>query len=280
MLLKLTLVSLVLVFSACSSIATDNYSYEVIDELSLSEELKETSGLYCPVEDVVYTVNDSGNAPIIYKLNGKGKIQNKLKLDVKNHDWEAITGDAKYYYVGDIGNNSGKRQFVEIHKVLKGKSSQVIQTTKVYYDNNPIEQHKYQGHDFDAESLVSVEDKLYMFSKSWLTGVLSVYKVSKDLAEQRVETLIQIEGLPGIITGSDYDPINQRFVLAGYALKGVGILYPFITILDNQFNIAKSFPLENYNQVEGICSTPSGDIWITQESSFLSSQKLVKLRIN
>jgi hypothetical protein len=280
MFLKFALVLLVVVLSACSSLATDTHNYKVIDAVSLSDELKETSGLYCPEQDVAYTVNDSGNAPIIYKLNGTGEIQAKLNLNVKNQDWEAITGDAKYYYVGDIGNNSGKRQFVKIHTVQKRKSPQVIKTTTVYYDHNPIEQHKYQGHDFDAESLVSVDDTLYMFSKSWLTGVLSVYKVSKDLAEQRVKALIQVEGLPGIITGGDYDPINQRFVLVGYALKGVGNLYPFITILDKQFNITKSFPLENYNQVEGICSTPNGDIWITQERSFLSSQKLVKLRIN
>lgn len=276
---KVVVICAVGFLSACSSFVSNNPNYQVIAEINLSSELKETSGLYCPKQGVAYTINDSGNAPIIYRLDENGKIQDKLQLNVKNQDWEAINGDDQYYYIGDIGNNSGKRQFVKIHTVAKGKSPQVSKTLQVTYTNNPIDQHNYQGHDFDAEALVSVEDKLYLFSKSWLTGTLSVYEISKEKLEQTVAPFTEIKGLPGMVTGSDYDSLNQRFILAGYALKGVGRLYPFITIVDNQFKMAKSFPLDNYNQVEGVCATPSGEIWITQESSFLSGQKLVKLKL-
>jgi hypothetical protein len=88
-----------------------------------------------------------------------------------------------------------------------------------------------------------------------------------------------IEGLPGIVTGGDFDNKNNRFILVGYELKRLGSFYPFIAIVNKDLTLNKFFELPGYGQVEGICVTPSGEVWFTQESSFFSDHKLVKLKV-
>jgi streptogramin lyase len=41
----------------------------------------------------------------------------------------------------------------------------------------------------------------------------------------------------------------------------------------------KSFALPDYGQVEGMCVTPNAEVWFTQEGSFFSNHKMVKLKI-
>ncbi|MBL4629618.1 MAG: hypothetical protein JKY14_00095 [Paraglaciecola sp.] len=269
----------------CSSLATNTPNYILIEENYLSGELKETSGLYCPEVGSAYTVNDSGNKPIIYHIDSKGRIIDTIPISSENKDWEALTGDGQNFYVGDVGNNNGKREFVQIHivpktvpKIAQHSEKKVI-TSELFYKNNSIKNNEYLDHDFDAEALVSVDDHLFLFSKSWHTGTLFVYKINKAEPKQFIEHVSEIEGLPGVVTGGDFDRTNNRFILVGYELKSFGRFYPFITILNKDFSLQKSYKLAEYGQVEGVCVTPNGDIWFTQEGSFLSHNKMVKLNI-
>lgn len=279
MLYKLLIILSLNFLLACSSLAIDNVNYQVLDEVDLGLELKETSGLFCSEQGNAYTVNDSGNKSTIYKINAKGEVLNKQDIDIKNRDWEAITGDDNHFYIGDIGNNNGKRKFVQIHTIEKDSVAKPKKISKVTYLDNSIKKNEYLNHDFDAESLVKMKGKFYLFSKSWRTGILFIYSVSPEVADQKVRAISEVRGLPGIITGGDYDENLERFILAGYELKGLGSFYPFIAILNNDFELIKTFSLEDYEQVEGLCVTPNGDIWITQEGSFFSKQKLIKLKI-
>jgi hypothetical protein len=195
-------------------------------------------------------------------------------------DWEALTGDKTHFYIGDVGNNNGKRKVVQIHALPKQTSAAAVTTSKISYVNNSVKKNENLNHDFDAEALINQDDNLFLFSKSWNTGTLFIYKLSKDLPKQSIAPISSIDGLPGMITGGDYDKKNKRFVLVGYELKGLGIFYPFITILDEQLNLIKNIDISDFQQVEGVCVTPNGDIWFTQEGGFFSSQKLVKLRVN
>jgi hypothetical protein len=206
------------------------------------------------------------------------------EITKENRDWEALTGDDEFYYIGDVGNNSGKRQFVQIHAVPKKndearKSKKNIKTTKVFYKNNSIKNNEYLNHNFDAETLISLSENLFLFSKSWNTGTLFIYQLDKNKSKQHVEHVTQIEGLPGIVTGGDFDIKNNRFILVGYELKSIGNFHPFVTVLNKDLTLRKSFELAGYGQVEGMCVTPNGEVWFTQEGSFFSSQKLVKLNI-
>lgn len=280
--LRLVLFIAINLLVACGSLATSHPNYIVLEENNLPDELKETSGLYCPEIGSAYTVNDSGNKPIIYTIDAFGQIMDEKILSVKNTDWEGLTGDGQHFYIGDVGNNSGKRKFVEIYTVPKlgSKYKTNITTTELFYNNNSVKNNEYLNHDFDAETLINVDNSLFLFSKSWNTGTLFIYQLNKIEPKQFVEPLSEIKGLSGVITGGDFDSKNNRFILVGYEVNGMGGFYPFITILDNDFTLLNTFGLSGYGQVEGVCVAPNGEIWFTQESSFFSVHKLVRLKIS
>jgi hypothetical protein len=72
--MKVLVLTGVLLATACSSMASDRPGYTLIKEFILPPELAETSGLFCPDQNSIYTLNDSGNEPIVYKLNLVGEI--------------------------------------------------------------------------------------------------------------------------------------------------------------------------------------------------------------
>lgn len=73
-----------------------------------------------------------------------------------------------------MGNNNGQRGFVQIHTVPKqnDKKSNDVETFKIFYVNNTLETSQYLNHDFDAETLVNVDDSLFFFLK---VGILAAY---------------------------------------------------------------------------------------------------------
>ena len=275
---KVFVVAGMLLASACTSLASDEPGYTLVKQFSLPAELAETSGLYCADQNSLYTLNDSGNKPILYQLNVLGEIQQQLEVGAKNRDWEALTGDDEHVYIGDIGNNNGKRKFVEILVLDKKLSDpKVLRTLRVTYLNNAIDKNEYLNHDFDAEALVSVDDKLILLSKSWQSTHLQIYELSKTELNQKVQPIATVEGLPGVVTGVDYNKLTREFIVVGYSLQGFGSFLPFIAKLDRQYKVLASYPLSGFNQVEGVCVSPNGEVWISQESSFFSIQKLAKL---
>ena len=276
--IKILVFAGVLLTTACSSFATDKPGYTVVKQFNLAPELAETSGLYCPEQNSLYTINDSGNKPIIYELNVLGEIQQQVEIDAKNRDWESLTGDEQSFYVGDIGNNNGKRKFVEIYVVdKKTNKTSVSRTLQIYYRNNSLNKNEYLNHDFDAEAMVSVDDKLILLSKSWQSNNLHIYELSKTELVQKVVPVATLEGLPGIVTGVDYNKYTKEFVIVGYSLYGLGNFSPFIVKMDSHYNLIASYPLKGFNQVEGVCVSPNGEVWLSQESSFFSTQKLAKI---
>ncbi|TDO71526.1 hypothetical protein EV143_108181 [Flavobacterium chryseum] len=85
----------------------------------LSDSIKETSGLIS-FDGLFWTHNDDHDKTI-YGLDSLGKIRKKIILEnVINHDWEEISQDSSYLYIGDFGNNfSGSRANLQILKIEK-----------------------------------------------------------------------------------------------------------------------------------------------------------------
>ncbi|MDO6561197.1 hypothetical protein [Paraglaciecola chathamensis] len=277
-----TWLALALSFVSINSCAIAGQSkFSVVETLSLPGTLEESSALYCESLDRVYSLNDSGNAPIVFQLNEKAEIvSERTPKNVKNRDWEALTADDTFFYVGDIGNNRGTRKNVLIYKFPRSEGDAgKTQTLSVSYAGNQPKENESLNHDFDAEALVAVDDHLVLFSKSWLTDKLRVYLVDKNESKQKLSANITVEGIPGVITGADYDKMNKRYVLVGYPSKRVGFGDPFMVLLDDNFALIDTISLAGYGQVEGVCAHPSGQIWFTQESSIFSSSKLVKLTL-
>ena len=118
----------------------------------LSQQLEETSGLYC-TDDRLFTINDSGNEAKVFELNYDGLVTQTYPLPLRNIDWEAITGDDEFLYIADIGNNKGKRETLMVHKVSRRDYNHVDSFSIQYAGNEPSDNFPY-AHDFDAEAMV------------------------------------------------------------------------------------------------------------------------------
>lgn len=271
-LVRCLMLALTVVFS--TSCATQSVpGVQILQQHNLGAELAETSGLWCDSQHL-YTVNDSGNLAIIYQLDNSAKILKRMQLDVKNRDWEALSADAQAWYVADIGNNYAKRKQIQLYQVPRTEALSQIKTIELHYPESQQELVAY-GHDRDAEALVVNGDALVMFSKSWLSEIAHVYVLNKKDSKQNLIASHHVEGLPGMVTGATYIEGTDHYVLVGY--EGSGIFTPFIARLNPDFTLYDYYKLPSLGQVEAVCSQPDGKLWLTQESSFLSSAKLVNI---
>lgn len=263
---------------ACSTTTTASSDrLKVLAEHGLIAELGETSGLYCS-QGKHYTIADSGNSPSLYAIDSQGTITNRVEVAKKNRDWESITGDDEYLYIGDFGNNAGKRNDLLIYKIRRSDLKQESKLT-FSYNQYDIRKNEAYAHDYDAEAMVSVNDKLVLFSKSWLTNVVNIYHLDKSTTNQQLVPFKRLKGLPGVVTGADWDNVNQQFVLVGYNSNAFGITDPFIALLSEDYELQETFILKGFGQVEGLCVKPNSEIWITQENAPFSMAKLVKLQL-
>lgn len=266
-LFKFALIPVLLVFvSACAvQYPTPNAQLQIKSIVELPKELSETSGLFCDV-DGMYSLNDSGNAPIIYRINYQGEIIERTRLPLTNKDWEAITADASSFYIADVGNNKGKREQVEIHKVNRSNVNDITTITLKYEGNDASNNIPY-AHDFDSEAMVKHGDDLLLFSKSWKTGITHVYKVNEGEIEQTISTFASIDGLPGVVTGVDFDQHQNKFVITGYKSDPFGNFSTFMAQISKDFTLLDVWPLEQYKQVEGICVDNNDMYWFSEEAT-------------
>jgi len=271
-------ISLLLLPAACSSTDSGNDSgIEVLEDIVLDEQLVETSGLYCDTNHI-FTINDSGNSPDLFTLDTSGTIVNREQLPHKNTDWESITADSEFFYIGDFGNNAGKRTDLAVLKVSRADPGNIT-PLPVNYEGYDIGKNEYYAHDYDAEAMVSQGDHLVLFSKSWLTRVVKVYLLDKAQTTPLLSPVAEISGIPGVVTGADFDAQNNRYVIVGYTSNALGMFKPFIATLTAEFDLISTHKLNGYGQVEGLCIRERNTIWLTQESSPLSDAKLIKVKL-
>ena len=275
----LTLWLAVFTLPACS--ASDPFpklTVEVLDSQRLDTRLEETSGLVCTGDSAI-TLNDSGNTAALFRIDKQGRIQNRYPLDFDNKDFEAVTADEDYFYIGDIGNNRGKRPYVNVRQVARSDFTKRQTLRLTYADNTPDNNLPYM-HDYDAEALVNQNDHLLLFSKSWASESVKVYQVAKDKKNQNLTPVAQIDGLPGLVTGADWDAEHRRFVVVGYEHSPIGLFQPFVALVSADFVIEGVARLEQFGQVEGVCVNNASQIWLTQESTPLDSARLGIISIN
>ena len=85
---------------------------------TLPEGVPESSGLIS-YNNRLITHNDSGNSPRLYELDTlSSQIIRTITINnASNVDWEDLTQDDSYIYIGDFGNNSKKRKKLDIYNV-------------------------------------------------------------------------------------------------------------------------------------------------------------------
>ena len=209
-----------------------NYSPVLLID-DLPNTVRETSGLIY-FAGGIWTHNDSGGDPYLYKLdlNTGSIIQTITVNNVTNNDWEELAQDDTYIYIGDFGNNDGDRKDLKIYKLPKsdipssGDASVDISTINFSYPDQTDFTHEKFKHDYDCESMISLNDSLYLFSKNWVDNKTRLYAVPKTPGIY-IASLKDSFDVNGMITGATINS-DSTICLIGYDDTD-----PFIWLLFN-----------------------------------------------
>lgn len=248
---------------------------------TLSDSISETSGLI-NYDHLLWTHNDD-KSTTLFGMDTKGKIQKKIALEgIKNTEWEEISQDSTYLYIGDIGNNiTGNRKDLHLLRVEKksietGKPQ--IDTIAFSYDNQRDFTAKKEVNttDFDCEAFVVSGDSIYLFTKQWISEKTNVYRLPKTPGSHiaQYKTTLKVDGL---ITGATLLPQNKGIVLCGYS----HYMQPFVYLLygykAHDFSTANKRKIKLsliFHQIEAIASPDGQVFYLTNEAtdkSFISN---------
>ncbi|HJW30605.1 MAG TPA: hypothetical protein VJ508_15335, partial [Saprospiraceae bacterium] len=170
------------IWQSCTT--TDQHNPKLVPVGFLPKELKENSGLIEIAKDVYVGTNDSGHPAELYafSLNQQAGSRKITIEDATNQDWEELTLDDQYVYIGDTGNNDGNRRDLCIYKVRR---ADLINLNMVHAEKIAF---TYPGqtsftssskNNFDCESMVCLGDSLYLFSKNRGNEKTDLYSLPK-----------------------------------------------------------------------------------------------------
>lgn len=237
----------------------------------LSDELKEISGLALFNDTMLISMNDSGNKPLLFFTNFKGKVLHTCKLtNAKNNDWEDLTIDPKgFVYIADCGNNENKRRDLVILKVDANLAftSDSIKAEKLNftYEDQTAFPPSEEAKNFDCESIYWNNDSIFMVTKSYAkpwTGISNIYGIAtsgkQQVAVKRDSLLIGKTGWRlDAVTSADYKD-NHLYVLTYNRM----IDFEFI---DGTFVKKSDYVFKDYNQKEAILALSANQFFVAAE---------------
>ncbi len=256
--------------------------------VELSSQVPETSGLIF-FQDGLLTHNDNSDEQlyVIDTLNG-AVLQTFSLNGTSNFDWEEITQDSLYLYVGDFGNNAGNRTDLHILRIEKSsllEGTPAIDTIAFAYEDQTDFTASNQNTAFDCEAFIAGTDSLFLFTKNWndlSTVCYSVPNVPGNYLAQRKDS----SAVNGLITGATYLPNKKVIILSGYS----SLLQPFMYLLfdfegtDFFSSFQQKINLSlNFHQIEGVATKDGLDVYLTNEyfsqSIITTQQKLHKFNL-
>lgn len=204
---------------------------------NLPQEIWETSGLIF-YNDRLITHNDSGNTTELFELDTTSlQITRRVIVEnASNTDWEDITQDNDFIYIGDFGNNNGDRQDLNVLKISKAEYDVSDSVTAERIDFIYEDQDDFSTtpeSDWDAEAFFSKGDDLIILTKQWQSQGTVAYRIPKLPGAFLAERLdgYQVDGL---VTGATFDDSSNELYLVGYSQ----FLVPFFVQVKNVQNNA------------------------------------------
>jgi hypothetical protein len=253
----------------------------------LPEIVTESSGLIFFNDTLLITHNDSGDKPILYFVNLKGKLIHQVIVNNANNvDWEDITKDDKgNIYIADIGNNSNQRKDLRIYKIksqnLLNVNSLNAEIIEVSYNEQTDFPPKDEALNFDAEGIAYHNDSLWIITKCRsipFEGNAYIYKFpaksGKYNLKRKTHLFIGKDGFTKDAVTS-LDIYNDQLYILTYNRI---LIYKLI---DNKLEFDKQFYTKPYTQKEAITLKNKNEIYLTDESTkILGGGYLYKLTID
>ena len=251
----------------------------------LPDQLDETSGLIM-FDGSLWSHNDSGGEASIYRIDTlTGNVVQEISIAGASHvDWEDISQDEQYIYIGDFGNNNGNRDDLVIYRINKADipaaGDEHVDSEKIAfkYSDQRYAAKSRRENNFDCEAMV-VTDSIYLFSKNWENNKTKLYAFPKVPGTYTAE-LRDTYDVQGLVTGADLNPEAGEIILSGYEN-----FVPFIYLLwdyngqdffgGNKRRI--DFPQIFTAQTEGICYYQDKKVFISAEETQTLPQRVYRL---
>jgi Secretion system C-terminal sorting domain len=264
-------------------------SFQVATEIgSLFPAAPESSGIIYD-DGFIYTHNDSGNPSKFYKINASNGdlIQTINITNFTNDDWEEISSDNDFIYIADTGNNLGIRTNLRVLKISKSQfindASTNVNVTAEAINFSYADQTSFptnQLNNFDCESMISLGNYLYLFTKNRGNGQTKIYKLSKipDTYSLSIHSTYNVGGL---LTGATINSTNNEIALIGYMPPNAinSFIYYLNDFTSDQFFSGNVRRVEigtpsNAWQTEGICFKNANELFLSCEITNFSNAKL------
>jgi hypothetical protein len=239
----------------------------------LNKELTETSGLIF-WNNSLWSQNDDTNNKLYSIDTITGSILKSYPLaNTINNDWEEISQDDQYIYVGDFGNNSSGNR-VDLHILRVEKNSLLLEVPRIdtiyfsYSNQTNFNASAANNTDFDCEAFLVTSDSIYLFTKQWVSEKTSIYALPK-MPGNYIAQLRSTINVQGLVTGITYLESKRMAVICGYSK----LLQPFFYLLydfknndfanGNKRKITANLP---FRQIEGIATSNGLKYYATNEN--------------
>jgi hypothetical protein len=205
-----------------------------------SDALDEVSGIAASrrVDDVWWVHNDSGDSARIFAIGSSGQTLGEYALpSAKAADWEDIAAGpgpnsgVSYLYIGDIGDNTKTRAFVQVYRVPEPlvdpanplsvpQTLTGVGTFNLQYPDGP--------HDAEGLLVDPISGDIFVVTKDLAGGVAQVFRAPASApADGGTTTLTRVAtvslGTGQGVTAADVTPAGDVVALRTYL--GV-FLYP------------------------------------------------------
>ncbi|HLL42422.1 MAG TPA: hypothetical protein VK369_04750, partial [Segetibacter sp.] len=160
----------------------------------------------------------------------KAILQTVRLTGATNVDWEELTFDGTYFYVGDFGNNlNGARTDLKIYKFPYSSIPDYLTTPQADIPREQIEIINFTYKDqqnrvaagldatkFDCEAMIVSEGKIDLFTKDWIDFTSTHYVINSTLPGSYVATPVDTLDTDYLVTAASKVPGQEVVVLLGY----------------------------------------------------------------
>lgn len=251
--------------------------------------LNEASGTLV-VGDAVWVLLDSFNPNALYKVDtATGAVLRTVTIvNAANTDWEDLTTDGEWVFVGDMGNNAGSRTDLRVYRfpLAQLQDEDVTEITAetiayAYADQSDFTP-AVDATNWDCEAMVALDDSLFLFTKNWLDERTHLYVLPAEPGEhlaQRRDTL----DTQGLVTGAALDLTTSAIALIGHGLDGQPFVWQLSNFPDHKLFDGTALRRDlqlNAAQTEGIAWATGDTVYISNELTPGGPARLWKLHLD
>ncbi len=282
-------------YNASATVNNGSCTYNVTnlaltDKTALSTPLiDETSGVEF-LSNKLWTFNDSGNPNAIYRVDTASNTvyQTVTISNATNTDWEDMTSNNDYLFIGDFGNNNGNRQNLKIYRINKnnlpvGATTATAEVINFSFSDQTSFPSLPNNNNFDCESMIFYNDSIHLFSKNWV-DLQTRHYVLPNVPGTHVAQYRETLNAGYLVTGASVQK-GGVIALVGYNNSGSGPIYVYM-LYDHKnsfffsgnkrkFNMGDK---ATYGQMEGVDFFNAAYAYVSNEKYTSGSTIFPRLR--